>query len=55
MIEFVTASTKRGSEECSVNIMIPTPHYMAQMRPWSNQGGCMMGGYMVYGADDALV
>ena len=42
MIEFVTASTKRGTEECSVNIMIPTPHYMVQMMPWSNQGGCMM-------------
>ena len=42
MIEFVTASTKWGTEQCSVNIMIPTPHYMAQMKPRSNQGGCMM-------------
>ena len=48
MIEFVTASTKRGTEQCSVNIMIPTPHYMVQMMPWSNLGGCMMGTwYMV--------
>ena len=63
MIEFVTASTKWGTEQCSVNIMIPTPHYMAQMMPWSNQDGYMVygihiyGGYIwwVYGADDALV